>query len=45
MMAVNVLVNGVNTELIKKVFQSFVRLAVRRKKKNKKGIKKDSHFN
>jgi hypothetical protein len=35
MMALNVNVNGANTELTKKIFLSFVRLAVKRKKKNK----------
>ena len=40
MMAVNVLVNGVNTELIKKIFQSFVKLAAKKKKKNKKALRK-----
>ena len=36
MMAVNVNANGANTELKKKIFQSFVRLAAKKKKKNKK---------
>ncbi len=36
MMAVNVNVNGANTELMKTIFQSFVKLAVKRKKKNRK---------
>jgi hypothetical protein len=35
MMAFNVNVNGANTELIKMIFQSFVRLAVKKKKKSK----------
>jgi hypothetical protein len=35
MMAVNVLDNGVNIELIKKIFQSFVKLAVKKKKRDK----------
>ena len=34
MMAVNVNVNGANTELMKKIFQSFARLAVKKKKKD-----------
>ena len=34
-MAVNALVNGVNIELIKKIFQSFVKLAVKNKERNK----------
>ena len=39
-MTVNVLVNGVNTELIKKIFQNFAKLAVKKKKKNKKALRK-----
>ena len=39
-MAANVNVNGVNTELIKKIFQSFVRLAVKMKNKDNKESKK-----
>jgi len=35
-MAVNVNVNGANTEMMKRVFQSFVKLAVKKKKKNLK---------
>jgi hypothetical protein len=34
MMALNVNVNGANTELIKKIFQSIVKLAVKKKKIN-----------
>ena len=34
-MAVNVNVNGANLEMMKRVFQSFVKLAVKKKKKNK----------
>ena len=40
MMALNVLANGVNTELKKKIFQSFVRLAVKKKKKSKMDLRK-----
>ena len=34
-MEVNVNVNGANTESTKKTFQSFARLAVKKKKRNK----------
>ena len=34
-MAVNVNVNGANIELMKKIFQSFVRLVVKKKKRDK----------
>ena len=43
-MAANVNVNGVNTELIKKIFQSFVRLAVKMKNKDNKESKNAQIF-